>query len=171
MSDPAIRDAFNSVVEYFRANPEKAISADSAAVARLEGGLRCRAVDGSGNEMVTDMPAGIGGGASAPTPGGFLRAALANCDATLIALRAASQGIVLSNLEVTVTSTSDNRGLLPIDDAIAPGPQVVRVHVRLGATGVDEAVLADLVDWSSRHSPVGDAIARAVPLEVSVDIA
>ncbi len=170
MSDQAIRDAVNGVVEYFRACPEKAVSEDSTAVARLEGGLRCRAVDGNGNEMVTDMPAGIGGGASAPTPGWFLRAALANCDATLIALRAAVLGIELSTLEVAVTSTSDNRGMLPIDDAIAAGPQSVRVQVRIGSPGIDRAVLGELVDWCSRHSPVGDAIARAIPLEVRVDI-
>ena len=61
----------------------------AAAVAVLEGGgLRCRAEGPNGAVLVTDMPRPVGGTASAPTPGWMLRAALANCDATVIAMRA-----------------------------------------------------------------------------------
>lgn len=168
MSIQDIQAAVKGVISYYTEHPELALSEDKPATARIESGLRCRATGGDGVELVSDMPKGIGGGASAPTPGWLLRAALANCDATMIALRAAELGIVLTTLEVTVSSRSDDRGLLQMDDAIPPGPLNVRVQVRIGGQGVSRERLHELVAWTERHSPVGDAISRAVPLEVGV---
>lgn len=170
MSTHHIQKSVKSVIQYYTENPEKAISADKPATAKVEAGLRCRAVGPHGAELVSDMPQGIGGGATAPTPGWFLRAALANCDATMIAMRAAELGITLTMLEVTVSSTSDDRGLLQIDDAIPAGPLKVQVHVKLGGEGVSPEQLQELVAWAERHSPVGDAISRAVPLKVNVEV-
>lgn len=116
------------------------------------------------------MPKGIGGEATAPTPGWLLRAALANCDATMIAMRAAELGITLSMLDVIVSSTSDDRGLLQIDDSIHAGPLAVRVLVKLRGKDVTKEQLQELVMWTEKHSPVGDAISRAVPLKVSVEV-
>ena len=88
-----------------------------------------------GHVLVSDMPKAIGGGGATPTPGWFLRAALANCDATAIAMRAAQRGLVLSALEVTVDSQADDRGLLGLRGAgVLPGPTSMRV--RIAAEGV-----------------------------------
>ena len=152
------------------ATENQALSEDKPATATVKEGLRCRATGGPGFELVSDMPKGIGGGATAPTPGWFFRAALANCDATMIALRAAELGITLTTLEVTVSSTSDSRGLVQLDDSIHAGPLNVRVHVKLGGEGVSKEQLHQLVEWAERHSPIGDAISRAVPLKVSVEV-
>ncbi len=170
MSIQQIQEAVNGVIRFFGEHPEKARSEDKPATATVVAGLRCRASNGEGFEMFSDMPQGIGGGATAPTPGWFLRAALASCDATMIALRAAELGIPLTTLEVTVGSTSDDRGMLQIDDAIPAGPLSVRVLVKLGAKDVSEEQLHGLVAWTERHSPVGDAISRAVPLKLEVEI-
>jgi uncharacterized OsmC-like protein len=86
------------------------------------------------------------------------------------ALRAAEVGIELSMLEVTVGSTSDDRGLVQIDDSIPAGPLKVWTNVRISARNVSEATLREIVDWAEKHSPVGDAISRAVPLEVKVEV-
>jgi uncharacterized OsmC-like protein len=88
----------------------------------------------------------------------------------MIALRAAELGITLTTLEVTVSSTSDDRGLLQIDDSIPAGPLKVQAHVKLGGEGVSKEQLQELVAWAERHSPVGNAISRAVPLNVSVEV-
>ena len=58
------------------------------------------------------MAESVGGGASAPTPGWLLRSALAACDATLVAMEAARDGVDLTELEVNVESESDFRGVL-----------------------------------------------------------
>jgi uncharacterized OsmC-like protein len=165
-----IQECVKGVIGYYREHPDRAIAEDKPATATLMEGLRCRATSSDGVEVFSDMPKGIGGGATAPTPGWLLRAALASCDATVIAMRAAELGVTLTTLEVTVSSTSDNRGLVQIDDAIPAGPLNVRVHVKLGGQDVTKQQLEELVAWTERHSPVGDALSRAVPVEVSVDV-
>ncbi len=169
MSNQKIQEAVKGVIQYFTENPEKAISEDKPATAVVETGLRCRATGGSGFELVSDMAKGIGGDATAPSPGWLFRAALANCDATMIALRAAELGITLTTLEVTVSSTSDNRGLVQIDDSIQAGPLNVQVHVKIGGDNLSQEQLHDLVSWAEKHSPVNDLVSRAVPLHLTVE--
>jgi len=169
MTTQQIQEAVKRVIQHYTDNPEKAISEDKAATAIVEDGLRCRATGPYGWEMVSDMAKGIGGGASAPSPGWLMRAALANCDATMIALRAAELGIQLDTLEVTVGSTSDDRGLLQMDDSIPAGPLKVGTKVKIGAQGVSEDRLREIVGWAEKHSPVGDAISRAIPFDVNVE--
>ena len=86
----------------------------------------------------------------------------------VVALRAAQLGIVLRHLEVTAESESDHRGILGLDEAVPAGPLDVRVTVRVAAEGVSEKQLRELVHWAELHSPVGDALRRAVPLRVDV---
>jgi uncharacterized OsmC-like protein len=171
MSTESIREAVQGVIQYYTANPDKAISEDKTATAVVESGLRCKATGPLGWEVVSDMPKGIGGGATAPTPGWLMRAALANCDATMIAMRAAELGIELTTLEVTVGSLSDDRGLLQIDDSIPAGPLKFWVQVKIGARGVSDETLHEIVHWVEMHSPVGDPITRAVPMEITVEVA
>lgn len=170
MSIEQIRESLDQVARHFIDHPEDAVSQDKPAVAILESGLRCRATGPNGATLVTDMPPAIGGTATAPTPGWFLRAALANCDATVIAMRAAQLGIVLTQLEVTVGSESDNRGLLGVGDAAPAGPLGVHVAVRIAAEGASEQQLRDIVRWAEQHSPVNDAVRRAVPVTMDVSV-
>ena len=170
MSSAHIRQSMAQLLQHFEAHPDDAVSADKPAVATIEAGLRCKAVGPRGETLVTDMPAPIGGGASAPTPGWYLRAALANCDATMIAMRAAQLGIELTRLEVQVGSESDNRGLLIEGREVDPGPRAVQVAVRIAADGVPEQTLRELVQWAEAHSPVGDALRRALPVRMSTQI-
>ena len=170
MSIQQIQESVKGVIQYYTENPDQAISEDKVAVSIVENGLRCKATGPNGWELTSDMSKGIGGGATAPTAGWLMRAALANCDATMIALRAAELGVELSTLEVTVGSTSDDRGLVQIDDSIHAGPLNVWVQVKIGSKDASEENLRDIVRWVKKHSPVGDAISRAVPLEVKVDV-
>ena len=171
MAVAQIQQAMEGVARFFTAHPEKALSTDKAAVATIEHALCCKAEGLDGAVLVTDMPKGIGGGGTAPTPGWFLRAALATCDATVIAMRAAQLGIVLSKLEVTVDSVSDDRGILGLGDGIPAGPQSMRIHVLIAADGVDPELLHRIVEWAESHSPVGDAVRRAVPSHREIKIA
>jgi uncharacterized OsmC-like protein len=141
---------------------------DRPAVAVIEDGLRCRADGGDGWAVVTDMPGAVGGGGAAPTPGWLIRAALASCAATTIAMRAAELDITLARLEVTAESETDMRGLLGVGDGVDPGPASARLRVRLAASGADEHRLQELVEWADSHSPVGDCVRRAVPVELEI---
>lgn len=167
MSD--IAEAVSRVVGHLEAHPEDGYD-EGVLVTATTSGLRASSESPDGHVVVTDMPRGIGGGASAPSPGWLLRAALASCDATLIAMRAASVGVDLDTLEVTVAMDFDDRGLLGTDDTVPAGPLSSNVSVRIGAEGADEETLRGIVDWAEHHSPVGDALSRAIPGTLSVDI-
>jgi uncharacterized OsmC-like protein len=171
MTIAQIHQSIEDVIKLYSEHPEKALSTDKAAVAVIQGGLRCKAEGPNGAVAITDMPKGIGGGGAAPTPGWFLRAALASCDATVIAMRAAQLGVVLTRLEVTVDSHSDDRGLLGVGDAVPPGPLSMRVHVLIAADGVSPEQLREMVEWAESHSPVGDAVRRGIPSSTEIDIA
>lgn len=170
MSQSQIREATTAVAQHFTQHPEQALSTDKPALAVWQGGLRCHTLGPNGATLVCDMPAAVGGAGEAPTPGWLMRAALANCDASMIALRAAQLGITLTRLEVRVDSDSDDRGMFGIAEGVPAGPLRVRVKVRLAAEGVPAEQLHALVEWAERHSPVADALQRAVPLGVAVEI-
>ena len=87
----SIRNAIETASGYLREHPDAAAGTDAAATAVLEEGLRFR-VAGPAGELTTDMSESVGGGATAPTPAWLQRAALASCDATLVAMEAAACG-------------------------------------------------------------------------------
>ena len=169
MSSTQIREAIEKVSKVLTEKPEKARIKNPAATASLVDGLKCQVTGLAGEELHTDMPAGVGGGASAPNPGWLMRAALASCNATCIAMRAAKCGANLAKLEVTVTSESDNRGMLGLSENVSAGLQDLRVHVRISAPGTSAEELDELVHWACSHSPVGCTDTPSALVDVKVE--
>lgn len=165
----SIRSAMEKASNYLSEHPEAARGADSAARAVREDGLRFR-VEGPWASLTTDMAESVGGGASAPTPGWLLRAALAACDATLVAMEAAREGIELTDLEVSVDGESDFRGVLGVDPSVHAGPVSVRVGIRLAAANAGEEQLRAIVERAEAHSPVRDALVRDVALTTDLTV-
>jgi uncharacterized OsmC-like protein len=165
-----IRKSIQGVIEYYTQNPDDALSQDKEAVAVIEEGLRARATGPNGQTLVCDMPKALGGGETAPSPGWMMRAALANCEAIMIALRAAQLGVELKTLEVRVESLSDDRGMLGSDDSKPAGPLKMNIHIRIGGNDVSQEMLHEIVAWAEKHSPVGEPLTRVMPTEYKVDI-
>ena len=165
-----MRAKIEGAVEYLNANPVEARYTDSYAIARLAdpAGLRVEVEGPDGAAITTDMPASVGGTNSAASPGWYLRAAVASCVATLIAMRAATVGVHLQGIEVTVDSESDDRGILGADDGVPGGPLSTRVSARLRSVGADERSLREVLDWAVEHCPVSDALRRAIPMTVEL---
>ena len=171
MSDAAdIGSAIAGAVEYLAEHPDEARYRDSEAVASLVSGLRVTVRDPAGRTVETDMPKGVGGQDSAPSAGWLFRAAIAACDVTLIAMRAAMLGVTLTGVAVTIDSESNDHGILGIDESVPAGPLSVRTRVRVAASNADETTLRDLVEWAVAHCPVCDATKRAVPLTIEVEV-
>jgi uncharacterized OsmC-like protein len=170
MSNEHIRSSIEDLVGFLTENPEEGRHTNAAATAKLESGLRFRLEGPKDEVVICDMPPKAGGGGSAPSPGWFMQAALAGCDATMIAMKAAMENIKLSTLEVTVDSESDTCGLLGVNDSIKAGPFHVRTRIRIGAIGVEEEKLRDIVRWAEDHSWVRDAICRAIPSKSDVEV-
>jgi uncharacterized OsmC-like protein len=170
MQANSIRDSIASARRYLSQHPSECRYTDSAATAIVEKGLRCRVEGPAGAVLVTDMPTSVGGDGTAPSPGWVGRAALASCEATVIAMRAAELGIQLQRLEVSADSESDDRGLLAVDETVPAGPVSSRIRIRIDAKDATPGQLRELVEWAGNHSPVSDAIRRAVPLRVEIEV-
>lgn len=166
-----IGTAIAGAIKYLAENPEEAQYNDSEAVATLESGLRVKVRDPSGRTVETDMPKGVGGEETAPSAGWLFRAALAACDTTLIAMRAAMLGVELTEAHVTIDSESNDHGILGIDESVPAGPLSLRTRVRVSAKDIDDQSLRTLVEWALAHCPVCDAAKRAVPMTVDIEVA
>lgn len=171
MGTEQIAEAIGKATDYLRENPAEARYTDTPTTAVLGEGLRCTVEAPAGGPIVTDMPPSVGGGGEAPSPGWILRAAQASCDATVIAMQAAKEGVTLSRLEVTVDSESDDRGLLGVEEDVPAGPLTTRTRVRIEADGVEPERLREIVETARRHSPVQDAVCRAVPESLDIETA
>ena len=164
----SIGEAVAAASAYLTEHPDEARYRDSAAVARIESGLVVTVTGADGATLRTDMPSGIGGTASAPSPGWVLRAAEASCVASLVAIRAAALGIEIGAVEVEVDSESDDRGILGLADDVPAGPLSTRISVAIDAPGRSPAEIEDLASWAVAHCPVVDAVRRAIPTEIVV---
>jgi uncharacterized OsmC-like protein len=160
----AIAEAVANATAYLTEHPNEARYRDSVARAHLESGLAVSVVGTAGETLRTDMPAGIGGGATAPSPGWMFRAAAASCVASLVAIRAAEQGIEVASVDVDVDSESDDRGILGLNPAIPAGPLSMKVVVSVVARHAGRDAIEELARWAIAHCPVTDAVSRNVPL-------
>jgi uncharacterized OsmC-like protein len=163
----SIRSAIETACAHLADHPEAAVSTDAAATAVREDGLRFR-VEGPKGVVTTDMANSVGGGASAPTPAWLMRAALASCDATLIAMEAARDGVELTDLKVTVDSESDFRGVLGVDDSVHAGPRAMRVCIEVAAANATDDELREIVQRAEARSPVRDAVVREVSMTTEI---
>ena len=166
----SVIEAIEKLRSSIAADPSKARAKNAPATARLVNGLQCELQGPYGERVLTDMPPAMGGGASGPNPGWLMRGAIASCTATVIAMRAAHDGIELDELEVTVETDSDLRGILGIDEKVSAGHQAIRMNVKIGSPSAAPEALRALVEWAEAHSPVGCTIkdSPACKLEVQV---
>jgi uncharacterized OsmC-like protein len=167
MTSP-LSEAIRKATDYLAAHPDEARYTDSEAVATLEDGLRVVVRDPGGRIVETDMPTGIGGTDTAPSPGWLLRAALAACDATLVAMRAAVLGVELDGVEVAIDSESNDYGILGLDESVPAGPLSMRTRITIRTRGAGEEAVRELAEWATAHCPVCDAVKRPVPVSLEV---
>ncbi len=170
MDHQPVRVAVHALKQHLMDHPEAALGTDAFARARLTDGLVTTVEGPSGQRLTTDMPREIGGAAAAPTPGWYVRAGIASCVATVIAMRAAELAVPLRQLEVQVESRSNDNGMIGIDDGVPAGPLDATMQVEIGAEGASGETLTEIVNWAVAHSPMADGLTRAVPLTVAIEV-
>jgi uncharacterized OsmC-like protein len=157
-----------------RRRPSAGLQDDATGIARWDGGTRVVASHANGRRIATDMPRELGGEGQEVTPGWLVRAGLASCSATSIAMAAAAEEIELDELEVRASSRSDARGLLGMtggDGApVYPGLLDVQMHVRIAARGVAPERLQSLVEKSQRTAPMLAVIQDAVTVDIRIEV-
>lgn len=114
----------------------------------------------------TDWPPEVGGGDSGPSPGEALLGALGGCVAMTYVTKAASRGVTIDELQVTIEARVDLQGTFELDSVRAGLSDVtVTVGVR---SDVDDSVLDELAQTTRRTSAVYDSMATPVPMELVV---
>lgn len=174
MSAQYVADAMERAEVVLRRRPDMGMHDDAPATARWRGNTRMITSHANGIEIPTDMPGELGGTGDQVTPGWLMRAGLAACTATRIAMGAAATGIELTALELRATSRSDTRGILGMNEAdgtpVGAGPRDVQLYVRIAARGVSAERLRALVEESHRCSPVPCAIQEETPVELHIEV-
>ena len=115
------------------------------------------------------MPGPMGGEGSAPNPGWLLRASMAACTATVIAMQAARLGVELKSLEVSVESESDVRGYVGID-SISTALSAMRMTIKIGAAGVSEMQLREIAERGNAISAVGATLRERPPVALEIEV-
>jgi uncharacterized OsmC-like protein len=169
MSNLQARDALQRVRQALLQRPGAARRATTPATAVWRDGLRCDISGPRGENASTDMPRSIGGQASAPNPSWLLRASMASCTATAIAMRAAMLGIELKLLEVSVHSEADARGLVGID-GVSTALSAMRMSIKIAADDVSEEQLRELAGTAESISPVSCTLRERPPIAVEVSV-
>jgi organic hydroperoxide reductase OsmC/OhrA len=174
MTIEEIAASMQRVESVLKRRPAVGIHDDAPATARWQTGLRVMACHANGTQMLTDMPAELGGSGDQVTPGWLFRAGLASCFATRIAMGAATAGIELTKLEVLASSRSDTRGLFGMADVsgepVGAGPRDVQLLVKIAASGVSVERLRTLVEDSNRCSPISAAVRDAVSVDLRIEL-
>jgi uncharacterized OsmC-like protein len=153
--------------EYLRNLPAMARFHDTPARATMDHDLVVR-VDGP-DGLPDGMLAGLGRGASVPSPGWYLRASLASSVAMFVTMRSAETGVTLEDLAVTVDAESDDRGALGMAEDIPAGPLEMRVTVHYSRSDASEQLASEVIQWALEHCTVYDAVVRPVPVQLSIE--
>jgi len=169
-----IATAMQRVESVLKRRPAAGMHDDAPAIAHWQTGLRIAASHANGTQVLTDMPTELGGSGDRVTPGWLLRAGLASCLATRIAMGAAAMGIELTFLEVSASSRSDARGLFGMvevsGEPVGAGPRDVQLLVRISAAAPSAERLQELVEDSDRCSPVSTALRDQVSVTLRVEV-
>jgi uncharacterized OsmC-like protein len=169
MSNLSAREPLERARRLFLERPSAARKPNAWATAVWRDGLRCEVTGPGAEKAVTDMPAPMGGDGTGANPGWLLRAAMASCTATAIAMRAAMAGIELSSLEVQVQSESDASGLLGVPGA-STALGNLRMSIKIGAEGVDASTLRELAAVSEAHSAVSCTLRERPPIALEIAV-
>lgn len=173
MSSESILAAQQRLERLVRQRPAVATVRDVAATASWEGGGKTRTLHPDGNAVYTDLPHELGGDGERVSPGWLLRAALASCAVTRIAMLAAERGLQPRRLEAEVSSDTDLHGLLGLARAdgghAPPGPLEIHLQVRIDIPGAEESAVCELVEEGIRLSPMVGALAESVPVRLAID--
>jgi uncharacterized OsmC-like protein len=164
-----IRDSIDAAVGYLSEHPEEARYTDSVATATLEEGLRFRVTGPQGEEVVTDMPTAVGGGGGT-SPGWLLRAAIASCAGSLIAMESDRAELALDSLSVEVDSESDDRGILGMEPGVPAGPLSMRIRVAAAFGAGDGSDAEAAIRRGIERCPVTDAVGRAIDVALEIQL-
>lgn len=100
-----------------------------------------------------------------------LLASLAACDLDLVAMHASFLGIQIESLSVEATGHFNVQSYLGLEGVPGSGYDRISYTVRISAPDATPEQIAYLRERCERSSPVGDSLARAIPLTLAFEAA
>ena len=149
MSQPALQSALQRAEHVFTKRPEAA-QMHKVSTATVRAGTRCEFAEDEWR-YISDMPEGLGGTATGPTPGTLIRAGLVTCLAIGYSVRAAYLGIPVRHIAVELHTEADLRGLF-CGQAEVPVYSSIRYTVTIDSDASD-ADIERLINEGDARSP------------------
>jgi len=109
------------------------------------------------------------GGDAELNPMQMFLATLAACDVDLVAMHASFLGLKIENLSVEATGHFNVQSYLGLEGAPGSGYDAIGYIVRLSVPGATLEQITHLRERCERSSPVGDSLARAIPLKLEFE--
>ncbi len=164
-----IRERQRPLKERYKEEPESAIMRNSVRSEFIQDDpLRSRISVGDQTYEVA-AHAMAGGPEGEVCSGDVLLAALAACQEITIKMVAASMGIVLDDLRITVTGEMDFRGTMGVDRAVPVGYQRIVCEIAVSAQA-DAERMRRLIERGEQYCVVRDTLTRGVPVESRIEV-
>lgn len=116
---------------------------------------------------IGDEPGVLLGTDAGPSPSETLLHAMANCVSVTTSYHSAARDVPLADFKVNFEGDMDLQGFADLDDNVTPAYQDVRARVRIKAGGNEEAI-AELLKFTTSHSPMCDSVGRPVDVSFSL---
>jgi len=99
--------------------------------------------------------------------GEYALAALSSCLTSTLIYHAAAQGVVIDEVETTLSGDIDLQGYLGLSEKVRNGYEKVKVTFKVKSEAPKEKI-RELVELAQKRSPVFDIFTNPTPVEVSL---
>jgi uncharacterized OsmC-like protein len=99
--------------------------------------------------------------------GEYALAALSSCLSSTLIYHAAAQGVVIDEVESTISGDIDLQGYLGMSENVRNGYEKIKVTFKVKSDAPKEKI-RELVELAQKRSPVFDIITNPTPVEVSL---
>ena len=99
--------------------------------------------------------------------GEYALAALSSCLSSTLIYHAAAQGVVIDEVESTISGDIDLQGYLGMSENVRNGYEKIKVTFKVKSNAPREKI-RELVELAQKRSPVFDIITNPTPVEVSL---
>lgn len=134
---------------------------------KWEGGTLCKNQIRRAHKLLVDEPPAFGGDDLSASPVELVLAALGSCQIIMFSALAATRGIQLEELEVTLKARLNVRGLLGIKEdkkTVHPGFSNIKCETKITSSESNE-IIRQLVEDVEKQCPVMDMLTRPMSVE------
>lgn len=135
--------------------------------ALMQGGIDDEARAGRFS-VTTDEPIALLGTDTGISPAEYILTGLAGCYTVTLASIAASRGITLDAVRLSLGFDIDLAGFLGVDDTVRKGASGITVDVEIDSPDATREQLEELVVALEATSPIRDTIAAPVPVRTTL---